>query len=264
MNSTQSLLPHPSYVACQRLSSQPHNRDSSVAQLVDKPRGLPKLALLCSRSARTARELLVGRARAGRMAAVASGAGAAVAAPAARPAGQVRVRPGLVRDCEQIAQFNEHTAWVTEARRLDPATARAGALRVLTDPSKGFYLVAETCDSAEDARGIAAPDAGEAQIVGSCMVTLEWSDWSNRDIWWLQSVYVVPEYRSRGVFRALYSAVRERCIADPLAAPKVRLYVEKENLAAQAVYSKVGMSEARYLFFEEDLSHAKDGAACGS
>jgi ribosomal protein S18 acetylase RimI-like enzyme len=176
----------------------------------------------------------------------------------------VRVRPGLVRDCERIAQFNEQTAWVTEARRLDPATARAGALRVLTDPSKGFYLVAETCDPEEDARGLAAPDAGEAQMVGSCMVTLEWSDWSNRDIWWLQSVYVVPEYRSRGVFRALYNAVRERCIADPMAAPKVRLYVEKENLAAQAVYSKVGMSEARYLFFEEDLSCAKDGAACGS
>jgi ribosomal protein S18 acetylase RimI-like enzyme len=202
------------------------------------------------------------------MASVATGKQAAAGLPSAgavaSAAGAVRVRPGLVRDCECIAAFNEETAWVTEARRLDPATARAGALRVLTDASKGFYLVAEACEPARDAQVLLTAGEGEAQIVGSCMVTLEWSDWSNRDIWWLQSVYVVPKYRGRGVFRALYNAVRERCIQDPMAAPKVRLYVEKENLAAQAVYAKVGMAEARYLFFEENLSRAKDDATASS
>jgi GNAT superfamily N-acetyltransferase len=53
--------------------------------------------------------------------------------------------------------------------------------------------------------------AGEP--VGCLLVTTEWSDWRNGDWWWLQSVYVVPGARRRGVFRALHAEVERRARA---------------------------------------------------
>ncbi len=43
----------------------------------------------------------------------------------------------------------------------------------------------------------------------------------------------------------------------------MRLYVDKDNISAQKVYSKLGMKESKYIFFEEDwsacLNHFKIG-----
>ena len=94
-----------------------------------------------------------------------------------------------------------------------------------------------------------AEEGGRA--VGACLVTREWSDWRDAEYWWLQSVFVVPEMRGRGVFRALYGDVLERARCE--GACGLRLYVEHENARAQAVYRAVGMSASHYRFFELDL-----------
>ena len=107
-------------------------------------------------------------------------------------------------------------------------------LRLLNDPSLGFYVVAER--------------AGE--VVGSLMVTNEWSDWRNGLFWWIQSVYIVPAARRQGVYRALYDFVREMARADP-GICGFRLYVEKDNTAAQRTYSSLGMAPTDYLVYEE-------------
>ena len=64
--------------------------------------------------------------------------------------------------------------------------------------------------------------------------------------------YVIPEARRKGVFRKLYNFVVERAQADPLV-KCVRLYVELENLGAQAAYERLGMSKlATYESNEKD------------
>ena len=134
-----------------------------------------------------------------------------------------------------IAQFNIAMARETEDKALDEATVRAGALGVIEDASRGFYLIAQGSDS----------------VVGALLVTREWSDWRNGDLWWIQSVYVSPASRRQGVFRALYEAVV--CRAQESAVRGIRLYVEHENETAKAVYKSLQMTQTPYQVFERML-----------
>ncbi len=145
-----------------------------------------------------------------------------------------RVRPATGGDAAALAAFNRAMARETEARELDAEVVAAGVRTALDDPAHGFYLVAET----------------DGRVVGALLVTREWSDWRNAAFWWVQSVYVVPEARGRGIYRGLYDAVRSRA-ADDGGVCGVRLYVERDNLAAQQVYQRLGMQPTAYLMYEE-------------
>ena len=79
------------------------------------------------------------------------------------------------------------------------------------------------------------------------MITLEWSDWRNGQCWWIQSVYVQPEHRRRGYYRALYRHVREA--AQAAGACGLRLYAADSNAKAHATYESLGMS-SHYRVFE--------------
>jgi ribosomal protein S18 acetylase RimI-like enzyme len=82
------------------------------------------------------------------------------------------------------------------------------------------------------------------------MVTSEWSDWRNGVFWWIQSVYVRPQWRRKGVFRRLYSFVKDLAARDPSVCG-FRLYVEAGNGTAQETYRSVGMAQTSYRVFEE-------------
>ena len=82
------------------------------------------------------------------------------------------------------------------------------------------------------------------------MVTYEWSDWRNGTFWWIQSVYVRPEYRGQGLYGTLYERVKELAEQDDSVCG-FRLYVERNNEVAQKTYEKQGMSETEYLMYEE-------------
>ena len=144
------------------------------------------------------------------------------------------VRDATPADIDILVQFNAAMARETEALTLDPAILRAGVAAVLAEPRRGFYLIGE--------------QAG--QIAGCLMITYEWSDWRNGDWWWLQSVYVRPEYRRDGVFRALYAEVERRAAAGTGVAG-LRLYVERDNARAQHTYAALGMHETHYRMYEK-------------
>ena len=146
----------------------------------------------------------------------------------------ITVRPARAEEADTLAGFNIAMALETEGRRLLPDVVGAGVRRLLAEPALGFYLVAEAAGA----------------VVGSAMVTTEWSDWRNGRFWWIQSVYVRPERRRHGVFRALYAHIREAAAQAPDVCG-FRLYVERENAAAQATYRALGMHETDYRIMEE-------------
>lgn len=153
------------------------------------------------------------------------------------------IRLATPEDLETIVRFNLALARETEDRSLDEETLRAGVGAFLGDRSLGRYYLAVTGASAGAAGGEAGDPA--AQV----MVTHEFSDWRNGPIWWIQSVYVHPGHRRRGLYRALHEHVREQ--ARAAGAVGLRLYVDRGNAGAQATYRALGMERARYDMYEE-------------
>ena len=137
-------------------------------------------------------------------------------------------------DADLLVEFNRAMALETEGKRLAPDVLRSGVEAVFSDDKKGFYVVARSRDD---------------QIVGSLMITFEWSDWRGKWFWWIQSVYILPEFRGRGIYRLLYEFVKETA-RDRQNVCGFRLYVEKENTNAQNVYEKLGMKPSHYLMYE--------------
>lgn len=145
------------------------------------------------------------------------------------------VRRGTLQDIDVLVSGNTAMARETEELSLDLATLRAGVGAVLRGQADGHYYLAE------DQQGIA----------GQLMITREWSDWRNAWVWWIQSVYVWPASRRRGVYAALYQRVlQDGALAG---AAGVRLYVDERNSKAQQVYASLGMDGDHYRVFEHML-----------
>ncbi|HNQ22381.1 MAG TPA: GNAT family N-acetyltransferase [Phycisphaerae bacterium] len=148
------------------------------------------------------------------------------------------VRCARLDDVETIAAFNRGVALESEGLALDPAVVAAGVRDVLADPLRGQYYVAEFTD---------AEAAG--RLVGQTMITREWSDWRCGWIWWIQSVYVEPAFRQRGVFQTLYEHVRTLARRDPQVVA-LRLYAHRENRRALTCYRSLGMQPTEYVIYE--------------
>ncbi len=149
---------------------------------------------------------------------------------------QLEIRPAREPDARVIAEFNVAMAHETEGRTLSPETVWQGVLGLMARPDSGAYLVAEQAGT----------------IVGCLLITYEWSDWRNGNFWWIQSVYVPPTSRRRGIFRRLYHEVRRRAEQAGNVCG-LRLYVEQGNQAAQRTYAQLGMQETPYRVFEQEL-----------
>lgn len=150
--------------------------------------------------------------------------------------GDLRVRAAAPADAAAIAGFQLRMARETEGLELDRPTLDRGVAAVFADPARGAYWVAERGDT-------------DRRVIGSLLTTFEWSDWRNGTVLWIQSVYVVPEERGRGVYRALYERVRRQVEESP-GLKGIRLYVDRRNAAAQRVYERLGMSREHYEMFE--------------
>lgn len=152
----------------------------------------------------------------------------------------ITVRPACEEDVEAIVTFSAAMALETEGRQLDIARLREGTLTLLNTPDRGFFMVA------------ALSQGGSQHIVGQLMITFEWSDWRNAVFWWIQSVYVDPTWRRRGIFRRMHQAVMQeaRARADICG---VRLYVDKDNPVAHTTYERLGLSRSTYQIYESDF-----------
>ena len=148
----------------------------------------------------------------------------------------ISVRRAEPRDADHIVRFQQSMAMETEGKTLDESLIGAGVEAVFSDSEKGFYLVAEV----------------SGEVVGSLLITYEWSDWRNATFWWIQSVFVDAEHRRRGVYTAMHDYVmREAESSEDICG--VRLYVERSNHIAQQTYKSLGMDHSHYDLYEIDF-----------
>jgi len=152
---------------------------------------------------------------------------------------RIKIRSATLDDAPCLVDFNLRLARESEDKALDEVTLTAGIYRALARPQLCRYFVAEIDDG----------------IVGQMMVTFEITDWRDGVLWWLQSVYVHPDFRKTGVLRQLYDHVKSLAKADP-DGRGLRLYVEAENVGAAKAYERLGMTKTNYLLYEHDWSNA--------
>jgi len=146
---------------------------------------------------------------------------------------ELKIRLAKIDDSHTIAGFQLKMAIETENLKLDNETVQKGVKAVFEKPELGQYFIADT----------------DGKIIASMLTTFEWSDWRNAQVWWLQSVYVLPEFRQQGIFKKMYEFVK--ILADMNEnVGGIRLYVDKTNVRAQEVYKAVGMNGEHYQVFE--------------
>lgn len=145
------------------------------------------------------------------------------------------IEKGNSADIEAIAHFQVEMAMESEGTSLSLERVTRGVTMAMDDEAKGQYIVARC----------------EGKVVGSLMLTREWSDWNCQWYWWIQSVYVEPLHRGKGVYRAMYERVKQMARNENVS--QVRLYVDKTNNTAQHAYQHLGMTETHYLMYEEEI-----------
>ena len=149
---------------------------------------------------------------------------------------KITIREATLEDTESIIRLQEGMALETEGKVLDESLLRDGITAIFDSTQKGFYIVAEV----------------GSVVVGSLLITYEWSDWRNATFWWIQSVFVDANWRRKGVYRSMYDYVvnvaksrKDIC--------GIRLYVERTNTIAQETYKDLGMTHSHYDLYETDI-----------
>ena len=142
------------------------------------------------------------------------------------------IRKATPKDASIIIDFQQKMAWETEQMILVPEIIDKGVKAVFADSTRGQYWVAEE----------------KGNVVASLLITYEWSDWRNSNVWWFQSVYVLPDFRRSGIFRSMYLHIKDE--ADKQGVAGLRLYVERNNSRAQLTYEALGMISGHYTMYE--------------
>ena len=145
----------------------------------------------------------------------------------------ISARKATFSDSEIIVRFNSMLAQEMENKALDLIQLKSGVDAVLaaTDEGRGFYVVAEI----------------SSQPVGVLHVTYEWSPWRNATFWWLNNVFVEPEWRRKGVYTRMHHFV-EQLTNSYQQVCGIRRFTSADNYTAKQAYEKLGMvSEASYV-----------------
>ena len=143
------------------------------------------------------------------------------------------IEEARIGDLNTLVEFQLKMAMETEELKLDREILIKGVKAVYEDPAKARYFVTRI----------------DERVVGMLMITLEWSDWRNGWVWWIQSVYVEQEFRKDGIFRSLYTYIRN-VVENSDSIRGLRLYVDKRNIKAQKVYNALGMTGEHYTTYE--------------
>ena len=136
----------------------------------------------------------------------------------------------VASDLEDIVAFSTIMAWESEGRNLQKDVVRASLVSILDDSSMGRIFVARDGN----------------RPIGYTMVSgYEWSDWRDGKFLWMTGMYVLPEYRRKGIRKALYDKVRDWARTQPKVLG-IRAYVHENNK-----FTLIFMRRTSYQILEE-------------
>jgi ribosomal protein S18 acetylase RimI-like enzyme len=147
-----------------------------------------------------------------------------------------RLRRAVPEDLERLVAYTVAEAREAEGVGKDPAAVRRGVLAGLEDPSVATYW-------------LAVSEGGET--AASTSVVREWSDWHGGYYWWIQSLYIAPGHRGRGLVEQILDELSRK--ARDAGAVDLRLYAHNSNRRALHVYSRCGFQTAPYTIMTRSL-----------
>ena len=145
------------------------------------------------------------------------------------------IRPAVPADSDTLVAFTLSEALDSERRTLSRADVQRGIAGAFAEPPKARYWVTE---------------AGQTVVACASIVT-EWSNFRGGDYWWIQSLYILPEHRGRGLVDIVLRHLVEQ--AKSGGAIDLRLYGYNTNARALRAYQRFGFREAPYLILTKSL-----------
>ncbi len=140
------------------------------------------------------------------------------------------VRQAKLEDLERLVEFTLSEARDAENAVVDREKAREGIGAALEDDSLALYWVLQKPDH---------------KIIGNISIVKEWSNWRAGYYWWVQSLYIEPEHRGRGLMNELLRKVGQAAREE--GALELRLYAHKDNERAIRAYLKAGFRVSPYM-----------------
>lgn len=144
-----------------------------------------------------------------------------------------RATPG---DIDTLVAFTLDEAREAEGRTLDPGVVRLGVEGGFSDPPLARYWVAQS---------------PEGHVVAATSIVTEWSNFGGADYWWVQSLFVAPDYRGTGLVERLLDHLADA--AGAAGALELRLYAHRGNERALRVYRRYGFVESPYAIMTRPL-----------
>ncbi len=139
------------------------------------------------------------------------------------------IRRAKLADLEKLVSFTVAEAKEAEGIDLSPENVHRSVLAALENETLGKYWVL----------------AGENdEIIGNISIVREWSNWKGGYYWWIQSLFIQPEFRGLGLMQMLIDTVKEE--ARKGEGLELRLCVHSTNIRALKAYRKSGFSESDY------------------
>jgi ribosomal protein S18 acetylase RimI-like enzyme len=145
------------------------------------------------------------------------------------------IRPATPEDADILVAYTLSEALDAERRTLSRSDVQRGVAGGFATPPKARYWVAESAGS----------------IVASTSIVTEWSNFRGGDYWWIQSLYIAPEHRGKGLVDVLLRFLVDEAKAG--GALDLRLYGYNTNARALRAYQRFGFREAPYLILTKSL-----------
>jgi GNAT superfamily N-acetyltransferase len=148
----------------------------------------------------------------------------------------MKIRLANINDSDEIAQNNVDLAYEIEQLELNFDDAFIGS-RSVFENSNGFYVVADENN----------------KIIGQMYITSEWSDWRNKNIWWIHRIYILREFRNRGIFKEMLKYLKAKAVLEDIFS--IRLYVNELNKSAIEIYNKIGLYKTPFIIYQDKIEN---------
>ena len=146
------------------------------------------------------------------------------------------IRKARRSDVQTLIAFTREEAREAEGGQLAVEEAARGVEAAFETPAAAVYWVVEN---------------GSGEIVASTSLVTEWSNFHGGHYWWIQSLFIAPEHRGRGLVERLLDHLASEASAS--GALELRLYAHESNERALRVYGRCGFTRSPYVIMARGL-----------